>query len=56
LGDHGGRPSAEEDLRDLPTLSPSFQRMVAPEYKDLVTPYANSRYVLDHIPSSDPAP
>jgi carboxypeptidase C (cathepsin A) len=52
--DGGGRgqPSAAEDLRDLLALSPSFRLMIAHGYSDLVTPYSDSRYVLNHIPSS----
>jgi carboxypeptidase C (cathepsin A) len=52
--DGGGRgqPSAAGDLRDLLALSPSFRLMIAHGYSDLVTPYSDSRYVLDHIPSS----
>jgi len=52
--DGGGHapPSAAQDLRDLLALSPSFRLMIAHGYSDLVTPYSDSRYVLNHIPSS----
>jgi carboxypeptidase C (cathepsin A) len=51
--DGGGRgqPSATEDLRELFALSPSFRLMIAHGYSDMVTPYAASRYVLDHLPA-----
>jgi len=47
----GGRspPSAAEDLRELLALTPSFRLMVAHGYSDMVTPYAVSRYVLNHL-------
>jgi carboxypeptidase C (cathepsin A) len=45
-------PSIAEDLRELFTLTPSFRLMIAHGYSDMVTPYADSRYVLNHIPSS----
>jgi len=52
--DGGGHasPSATEELRDLLALTPSFRLMIAHGYSDMVTPYAVSRYVLNHIPSS----
>jgi carboxypeptidase C (cathepsin A) len=45
-------PSVADDLRDLLALTPSFRIMIAHGYSDMVTPYAVSRYVLDHLPSS----
>jgi carboxypeptidase C (cathepsin A) len=45
-------PSATEDLRELFALTPSFRLMIAHGYSDMVTPYSDSRYVLNHIPSS----
>ncbi len=50
----GGRsqPSAAEDLRELLALTPSFRLMIAHGYSDMVTPYSDSRYVLNHIPAS----
>ncbi len=50
---HGGsRASAgiSDDLRELLALIPSFRLLVAHGYSDMVTPYAASRYVLDHLP------
>jgi len=49
----GGRisASAAEDLRDLLALTPSFRLMIAHGYSDMVTPYADSRYVLNHLPA-----
>ncbi|MGA9323015.1 MAG: carboxypeptidase [Xanthobacteraceae bacterium] len=50
--DGGGHspPSAAEDLRQLLALTPSFRLMIAHGYSDMVTPYAVSRYVLNHMP------
>jgi carboxypeptidase C (cathepsin A) len=52
--DGSGRapPSAAEDLRELLALTPSFRLMIAHGYSDMATPYAVSRYVLDHLPAS----
>jgi carboxypeptidase C (cathepsin A) len=50
-GGHG-QPSAADDLRELFALSPSFRLMIAHGYSDLVTPYAASRYVLNHLPAA----
>jgi carboxypeptidase C (cathepsin A) len=49
---HGGRfqVSAEEDIRTLLAFSPSFRILIAHGYADMVTPYAMTRYVLDHLP------
>jgi carboxypeptidase C (cathepsin A) len=54
---HGGRAqaSAEDDLRVLLSFSPSFRLLVAHGLSDMVTPYAMSRYVLDHLPPVEPA-
>jgi carboxypeptidase C (cathepsin A) len=43
-------PSVAEDLRVLLALTPSFHLMVAHGYSDMITPYAVTRYVLDHLP------
>ena len=50
--DGGGRgaASASDDVRELLALIPSFRLLVAHGYSDMVTPYAASRYVLDHLP------
>jgi carboxypeptidase C (cathepsin A) len=45
-----GQPSVNDDLRVLLALTPSFRLVIAHGYSDMVTPYAVSRYVLDHLP------
>ena len=52
----GGRlqASAEDDLRTLLAYDPSFRLLVAHGYSDMITPYAMTRYVLDHMPPFDP--
>ncbi len=52
----GGRvqASAEDDLRVLLAYGPSFRLMVAHGYSDMITPYAMTRYILDHMPAFDP--
>jgi carboxypeptidase C (cathepsin A) len=52
----GGRYQAgsEEDLRVLLAYSPSFRLLIAHGTSDMVTPYAMTRYVLDHLPPLDP--
>ena len=47
--DHG-QPSVTDDLRVLLALSPSFRLMIAHGYSDMVTPYAVTRYLLQHLP------
>jgi carboxypeptidase C (cathepsin A) len=51
-GERTSRSSASitDDLRELLALIPSFRLLVAHGYSDMVTPYAVSRYVLDHLP------
>jgi carboxypeptidase C (cathepsin A) len=49
-----GQASADSDLRVLLSFSPSFRLLIGHGYADMVTPYAMSRYVLDHLPPSDP--
>ena len=51
-GEGSGRGSASvsDDVRELLSLIPSFRLLVAHGYSDMVTPYAVSRYVLDHLP------
>ena len=46
-----GQASVNDDLRVLLALTPSFRLVIAHGYSDMVTPYAVSRYVLDHLPS-----
>jgi carboxypeptidase C (cathepsin A) len=36
----------------LLAFTPSFRLLIAHGYSDMVVPYSDSRYVLDHIPSS----
>ena len=52
----GGRAQAsvDGDLRVLLSFSPSFRLLIAHGLSDMVTPYAVSRYVLDHLPPNDP--
>jgi carboxypeptidase C (cathepsin A) len=45
-----GQASVNDDLRVLLALTPSFRLLIAHGYSDMVTPYAVSRYVLDHLP------
>ena len=54
-GDAGGRSnaSASEDVQTLLAFNPSFRLLVTHGYSDMVTPYAVSRYVLDHLPPND---
>jgi carboxypeptidase C (cathepsin A) len=40
-------------LRVLLSLTPTFRLMIAHGYSDMVTPYAVTRYVLDHLPPSE---
>jgi carboxypeptidase C (cathepsin A) len=49
-GSGRGQPSVADDLRELLALTPSFHVMIAHGYSDMVTPYAVTRYVLDHLP------
>jgi carboxypeptidase C (cathepsin A) len=46
-----GQASVADDLRVLLALTPSFRLMIAHGYSDMVTPYAVSRYVLQHLPA-----
>jgi carboxypeptidase C (cathepsin A) len=46
-----GAANASDDVRDLLSLIPSFRLMVAHGMSDMVTPYAATRYVLDHLPA-----
>ena len=44
------RASATDDIRELLALNSSFKLMVAHGTSDLVTPYAVTRYVVNHLP------
>ncbi|MGB3042124.1 MAG: carboxypeptidase [Xanthobacteraceae bacterium] len=50
----GGRAMASvtDDLRQLLAINPTFRVMIANGYSDLVTPYAASKYVVDHLPET----
>jgi len=52
----GGRiqASVEDDLRVLLSFDLSFRLLIAHGYSDLVTPYAMTRYLLDHLPAFTP--
>ena len=52
----GGRvqASTEDDLRVLLAYGPSFRLLIAHGYSDMITPYAMTRYILDHMPAFDP--
>ncbi len=51
-GDGGGRATASiaDDVRELLALVPSFRLLATHGYADMVTPYAVTRYMLDHLP------
>jgi carboxypeptidase C (cathepsin A) len=49
-GESMGRASATSDIRELVALNSSFRMMIAHGTSDLVTPYAVSRYVVNHLP------
>jgi carboxypeptidase C (cathepsin A) len=52
----GGRPQAsiEDDLRVLLAYGRSFRLLIAHGYSDMITPYAATRYILDHMPDFEP--
>jgi carboxypeptidase C (cathepsin A) len=54
-GSGRGSSGVSDELRELLSLIPSFRLVVAHGYSDMVTPYAVSRYVLDHLPADDPS-
>jgi carboxypeptidase C (cathepsin A) len=45
-----GNASVSEDIRELLALDPSFRLLIAHGYSDMVTPFAVSQYVLNHMP------
>src|SRR5262249_12732695 len=49
-GNSRRQPSATGDLRELLALDPSLRVLIAHGYSDIVTPYAASRYVVNHLP------
>lgn len=50
----GGRAtvSASDDIRQLLATNPSFHLMIAQGYSDLITPYAENKYIVDHLPDN----
>jgi carboxypeptidase C (cathepsin A) len=52
----GGRvqASVDDDLRVSLAYGPSFRLLIAHGYSDMITPYAMTRYILDHMPAFDP--
>ena len=49
-GESLSRASVTSDIRELLALNSSFRFVVAHGTSDLVTPYAVSRYVVNHLP------
>jgi carboxypeptidase C (cathepsin A) len=48
------RASVTHDMRELFALNPAVRVLIAHGRSDLVTPFAVSRYVLDHMPDIGP--
>jgi carboxypeptidase C (cathepsin A) len=46
--------SVDDDLRVLLAYDPSFRLLIGHGRSDMVTPYAMTRYVLDHMPTMSP--
>ena len=48
----GGRMTvnADDDIRQLLATDPAFRLFIAHGYSDLVTPYAASKYIVEHLP------
>ena len=52
---HGrAQVGVDSDLRVLLSFDPHFRVLIANGMTDLVTPFAQSRYVLDHLPPTSP--
>ena len=49
-GESRSSASVTGDIRELLSLNPSFRILIAHGYSDMVTPFAVSRYVVDHLP------
>lgn len=49
-GDGRTNASASDNLRDLLSTIPRFRLAIYHGYSDALTPYGQSRYVLDHLP------
>jgi carboxypeptidase C (cathepsin A) len=53
---HGrGQIGVENDLRLLLSFDPSFRLLIGHGLTDLVTPFAETQYVLDHMPTFAPS-
>jgi carboxypeptidase C (cathepsin A) len=52
-GSGRSQASVSNDLRILLTLSPTFRLLIGHGYSDMVTPFADTRYVLNHLPAFD---
>ena len=54
---NGNRSHAgvDDDLRVLLSFDPSYRLLIAHGYSDLVTPFAASEYVINHLPPLPPA-
>jgi carboxypeptidase C (cathepsin A) len=50
------RASVSDDMRELMSLNPALRILIAHGRSDLVTPYAVTRYVLDHLPPMGDTP
>ena len=46
--------SVDDDLRVLLAYDPTFRLLIGHGRSDMVTPFAMTRYVLDHMPTMDP--
>jgi carboxypeptidase C (cathepsin A) len=53
-GSGRGDAGVDSDLRVLLSFSPKFRLLIGSGLSDLITPYAEARYVLDHLPPTDP--
>jgi carboxypeptidase C (cathepsin A) len=54
-GGSQGRASVTDDIREFLALNLNFRMVIAHGTSDLVTPYAVSRYVVDHLPRAGAA-
>ena len=50
-GENRSSASVTGDIRELLSLNPSFRILIAHGYSDMVTPFAVSRYVVNHLPA-----
>ena len=49
-----GQVGVEDELRVLLSFDPHFRLLIGHGMTDLVTPYADTRYLLDHLPNAEP--